>query len=159
MSKQTRPFGWVYLMRNKSMPGIIKIGFTWDDPWERANQLSVSTAVPSPFVVVYAHKTRYPREVEADMHQGIHTRRISPNREFFSSTLESFGTRVANDDMENSFFITLLKIAAREYVSRLRIRQARERHKRVYLKGDSELENFDNEVIAQIANQEQEVAQ
>jgi hypothetical protein len=40
--------GWIYVMRNKAMPGLFKIGFTMDDPCERANQLSCPTGVPMP---------------------------------------------------------------------------------------------------------------
>jgi hypothetical protein len=40
--------GHVYLMRNKSMPARVKIGFTMGDPKERANELSTPTGIPEP---------------------------------------------------------------------------------------------------------------
>src|SRR5437667_10019568 len=61
--RTNQQMGWVYLMRNKAMPGKVKIGFTFDDPRERANQLSSLTSLPSPFVVIYAVKTPHPAEL------------------------------------------------------------------------------------------------
>lgn len=44
--------GFVYIMRNPSMPHIVKIGFTTIDPHQRAKDLSSHTGVPTPFRVV-----------------------------------------------------------------------------------------------------------
>lgn len=76
-------FGWVYIMRNPAMLGLVKIGFTMDDPWERANQLSSTTGVPQPFEVICAKKTGWPAEVEAWLHIEMRFQRVAPNREFF----------------------------------------------------------------------------
>ena len=43
----------VYILMNKDMPGLIKIGHTSGTAGERAKKLSQSTSVPSPFEVIY----------------------------------------------------------------------------------------------------------
>ena len=75
--------GWVYMLSNEAMPKLVKIGFTFDDPWERANQLSTATGVPMPFKVLSAKKTPYPREVEAWLHSHFRYDRVS-DKEFFT---------------------------------------------------------------------------
>src|SRR6266705_5991916 len=85
--RRNQQLGWVYLIANKSMPGKAKIGFTFDDPRERDNQLSSSTGVPSPFVVIYAVKTPNPAELEDEIHHQLQARRVVSNREFFSTAI------------------------------------------------------------------------
>ena len=43
--------GWVYILTNEAMPGLVKIGWTMQDPAIRAEELSDSTAVPISCVV------------------------------------------------------------------------------------------------------------
>ena len=45
--------GYIYVLINASMPGLIKVGMTTNTPEERAEQLSSATGVPTPFVVAY----------------------------------------------------------------------------------------------------------
>ena len=45
---------YIYLLSNASMPGILKVGRTTQDPRKRAEELSGSTGVPTPFSVAYA---------------------------------------------------------------------------------------------------------
>ena len=46
--------GFVYLLLNPSMPGLIKIGHTKDDPIKyRVKEISRATGVPEPFKVAY----------------------------------------------------------------------------------------------------------
>ena len=47
---------YIYVLSNKSMPGIYKIGFTKGDPKKRAKQISSSTGVPQPFEVEFSFK-------------------------------------------------------------------------------------------------------
>ncbi len=42
----------VYILESSSMPGMVKIGYTKGDPIDRANTLSKSTGVPTPFTNV-----------------------------------------------------------------------------------------------------------
>ena len=45
--------GYVYILSNISMPGLLKIGMTRLDPTKRVKELSSSTGVPTPFNLVY----------------------------------------------------------------------------------------------------------
>jgi hypothetical protein len=75
--------GWVYILSNESMPGVVKIGVTADLPKHRAAELS-STGVPSPFVVeaafLFADKAL---KIEQLTHKHLESKRVTPNREFF----------------------------------------------------------------------------
>jgi len=45
--------GWVYVLTNDVMPGLVKIGYTMKDPAIRTEDLSSETGVPIPYVVNY----------------------------------------------------------------------------------------------------------
>lgn len=62
--------GWVYLMDNKAMPGLVKIGFSTKDPFLRAPELN-STGVPLDFDVLYDALTINPREIEQQVHREL----------------------------------------------------------------------------------------
>ena len=46
--------GWVYIITNKSMPNLVKVGFSTKDPQTRADDM-YSTGVPHPYVVEYEY--------------------------------------------------------------------------------------------------------
>ena len=46
--------GYVYVMINPSLNGIVKIGKTQNSPDDRAKELSSATGVPTPFFVAYS---------------------------------------------------------------------------------------------------------
>jgi len=78
--------GWVYVLMNPSMIGIYKVGMTERSPEERANELSKSTSVATPFFVIYKHQTHYPKELEYEVHKELENTdsRVNSNREFFN---------------------------------------------------------------------------
>lgn len=45
--------GWVYVLTNDVLPGLVKIGYTMKDLAIRAVDLSSETGVPIPYVVNY----------------------------------------------------------------------------------------------------------
>ena len=45
--------GFVYVLSNASMPGLIKVGMTTKVPDGRAKELSSDTSTPTPFIVEY----------------------------------------------------------------------------------------------------------
>jgi T5orf172 domain len=59
--------GWVYVIANQALPGLLKIGFSTKDPALRALELD-STGVPHPYVVVYDALVREPRDIEQRVH-------------------------------------------------------------------------------------------
>lgn len=59
--------GYVYIITNKSMPGIYNIGYSLEDPQIRAIDLS-TTVVPNPFEVEYEILIDRPDMVEQKVH-------------------------------------------------------------------------------------------
>lgn len=67
--------GWIYILSNASMPGLVKVGFSLKDPTLRASELA-GTGVPHPFLVEYEALVHAPRDLEQRVH-----RRLSKHRE------------------------------------------------------------------------------
>ncbi|HPA47526.1 MAG TPA: GIY-YIG nuclease family protein [bacterium] len=42
--------GWVYIIANKAMPGLVKVGYSMKDPELRAAELN-NTGSPHPYVL------------------------------------------------------------------------------------------------------------
>lgn len=66
--------GFVYVISNASMPGVVKIGMTQTSPAQRAQEL-VSTGVPSKFQVDYFCVVYNPLELEKAVHCALHQHR------------------------------------------------------------------------------------
>jgi hypothetical protein len=86
--------GFIYLLSNPCMPGLVKIGFTEKDVFERAKELGTVTGVPAPFIVEAYSPSRNPRSDEADIHQSFSERRIS-NSEFFKISVDEALERIS----------------------------------------------------------------
>jgi cold shock CspA family protein len=86
----TSDAGYIYVLINPSMEGLLKIGKTTRDPEGRAKELSAATGVPTPFYLAY--KAFFGNCSLAEEY--IHTRleqkeyKVSRNREFFNAPLE-----------------------------------------------------------------------
>ena len=76
-------YGYVYVLKNESMPGLLKIGIT-DNMEERLRALS-NTSVPLPFERVYVCTVRKDkmRQIEDALHKAFAPDRVNPRREFF----------------------------------------------------------------------------
>lgn len=85
--KMTPKAGFVYILTNEFMPGIVKVGMTTRSPALRASEISSSTGVPAPFVVA-----RYFEYSDAMAREGQFHRRHSgarlQGREFFKMSVE-----------------------------------------------------------------------
>lgn len=80
------PFGYVYVLTNPAMPGIVKLGCTGQrDVTVRKDQL-FTTGVPLPFSLEFACRVQNFKEVEIALHIAFQPHRVSPNREFFEIT-------------------------------------------------------------------------
>jgi TPR repeat protein len=77
--------GYVYVLINVSMQGLVKIGRTQRDPDERARELSTATGVPTPFVLVFDAYFQDCARAEAYVHAVLESKnyRVTSNREFF----------------------------------------------------------------------------
>lgn len=78
--------GYVYVMINSSMNGLVKIGKTGKDPEERAKELSTATGIATPFTVVYKRMFNDCDKAEKNAHAILSERgyRVNNKREFFS---------------------------------------------------------------------------
>lgn len=74
--------GYVYVLSNPSMPGLVKIGRTERDPNQRAVELW-QTGVPTPFVVEGAFLVPDCAEAERRIHESCKAFRVHGSREFF----------------------------------------------------------------------------
>jgi cold shock CspA family protein len=78
--------GYVYVLINPSMEGLVKIRKTTQDPTGRAKELSAATGVPTPFIVVFdayfEDCSKAEEYVQARLEQKNY--RVSSSREFFT---------------------------------------------------------------------------
>lgn len=79
--------GRVYVLSNKAMPGLLKIGYTMNTVEGRVKELSSATGVPSEFFIEYQVECRDAARVEALVHESFHNSRHNSSREFFSISL------------------------------------------------------------------------
>jgi hypothetical protein len=82
-----QPVGRVYILSNKAMPGLLKIGYTMNTVEGRVRELSIATGVPSEFVIEYQVECRDPVGVEAFTHSALDEKRYNKGREFFTVSL------------------------------------------------------------------------
>jgi len=77
--------GYVYVLMNPSMNNLVKIGKTERLPTERAKELSSTTGVPTPFIVVYDCYFESCSDAEKFVHTLLEGKgyRVSSHREFF----------------------------------------------------------------------------
>lgn len=78
--------GWVYVIVNKAMPGLVKVGFSTKDPILRACELG-NTGIPHPYEVMYDALVDSPREIEQSVHRALQKER--EGREWFRCSLET----------------------------------------------------------------------
>ncbi|MDF3828316.1 MULTISPECIES: GIY-YIG nuclease family protein [unclassified Pseudocitrobacter] len=79
--------GYVYILVNQSMPGLIKIGRTLRDSRMRARELS-STGVPTPFQVAFEIFADQHEALEEKIHYELADFRVNVTREFFRYPLD-----------------------------------------------------------------------
>ena len=79
-----------YVLTNKAMPGLVKIGKTNQTIDERVKSLSSSTSVPIPFVCEYAVQvpSNDKKNYEKLAHAALNKLRYTSNREFFEIPVE-----------------------------------------------------------------------
>lgn len=75
--------GFIYLLINASMAGLVKLGKTTRNPRERAKELGAVTGVPFPFEVIFEAYVDNCSQAEKYVHQRLDHARIRTNKEFF----------------------------------------------------------------------------
>lgn len=109
LASHYRENGWIYVLSNPSLPGVVKIGMTTTSPEVRAAELSKSTSVPTPFIVESSFFSLNPLADEKYIHHLLANRRVNERREFFRCTpsevesliLEEPGLTPTNEKIEN----------------------------------------------------------
>lgn len=80
------PRGWVYVITNPAMPGLVKIGYSLKDPLIRAKELN-HTGAPHPYTVSYDALVTEPRELEKALH--LQLREHCEGKEWFRLTVST----------------------------------------------------------------------
>ncbi len=80
--------GFIYILINPAMPGLLKIGKTSGSPENRAAKLSAVTGLPTPFVVACDWITSDCDAAELEVHARLETSRYGKDREFFRLSLK-----------------------------------------------------------------------
>ena len=92
MDVKKSEIGFIYVLSNPAMPGLLKIGFTQhSDTKRRVLELSKNTAVPLHFVLEFEHLLENPAQYERLIHARLSQYRVSPDKEFFKIDVESAG--------------------------------------------------------------------
>lgn len=82
-TNSTDNYGYVYVLSNEYMPGLVKIGFTSAKEAEQRAKELYTTGVPVPFTVEFACRVKHSKELEVALHDAFSDKRINQNREFF----------------------------------------------------------------------------
>lgn len=77
--------GWVYVITNKAMPGLHKVGFSTKDPVLRAEELG-HTGAPHPYAVVYDALVENAYDVEQGVHRLLNDKR--EGKEWFRCSMD-----------------------------------------------------------------------
>jgi len=97
---------YVYVLVNKSMPGMVKIGMTTDTPVKRARDINRATGVPTPWVPVWALKCYASYILEQRVHDYLGQYRVADNREMFR--IDSVTAQRVIEDLGKDFTNCLL---------------------------------------------------
>lgn len=76
--------GYVYVLSNPSMPGLLKIGRSINGGKKRASEI-YQTGVPTPFYLEFEILVDDPAYIESAVHEKLSDRRVNGSREFFKA--------------------------------------------------------------------------
>lgn len=78
--------GWVYVLSNEAMLGLLKVGYSTKDPKLRSAELN-GTGLPYDFVVEYDVLIENPRDIEQLVHRELSS--FHEKKEFFRTTIST----------------------------------------------------------------------
>jgi len=96
-SGATRPTEYVYVLVNKSVPNMVKIGMTTSTPDARAKEISSATGVAVPWIPVYWFKCYRSDLLEAEVHDYFKEYRVNHKREMFE--IDSYTAQRVIEDL------------------------------------------------------------
>ena len=81
---------YIYILTNKAMPGLCKIGFTKSKPTERVKQINSATGVAIDFDVCYQFPCFNAHDLEGEIHSYLeyHGFRVNKKKEFFNISVK-----------------------------------------------------------------------
>jgi hypothetical protein len=74
---------YVYVLVNKSVPNMVKIGMTTNTPAQRAHEISRATGVATPWIPIFEFRCYRSDLLEAEVHDYFATHRVNHKREMF----------------------------------------------------------------------------
>jgi len=92
-----RPTEYVYILVNKSVSNMVKIGMTTTTPQQRAREISKATGVAIPWIPIYEFKCYRSDLLEREVHEYLHEWRVANNREMFS--IDSYTAQQVIEDL------------------------------------------------------------
>jgi len=93
---------WVYVLVNRHIPGVCKIGMTTTSVRQRVDEINSATGVITPWYPAFSFKCVNSRYLEQDIHRYLEERgcRLNPRREGFEidsttaiAVIKSLGSR------------------------------------------------------------------
>lgn len=99
--------GYVYILTNEAMPGLVKIGKTGRTPEQRASEL-YATGTPIQFEVFASVFSPNCADLERDIHEAFSEERVNAGREFFRCEAQN-AAKVLKSKHETQIFIWLSK--------------------------------------------------
>ncbi len=99
--------GWVYLIANKAMPGLLKIGYSTKDPILRAKELG-NTGSPHPYDLLFDMLVISPYEIEQKIHNELAD--FNENKEWFRCTPQE-AIKIMRAVASNSIILENYRIA------------------------------------------------
>jgi hypothetical protein len=105
---------YVYVLVNRSMPGMVKIGMTTDTPVKRARDINRATGVPTPWIPVWSLRCYASRILEQRVHEYLSEFRVAENREMFA--VDSVTAQRIIEDLGKDFTNCLLAEQIEQYL-------------------------------------------
>ena len=71
---------YVYVLSNPSIPGILKIGYTERDPYQRLKEINTAPGVVIPWEIRWTYKCPSGRALEGEVHSHLEAMGLRPNK-------------------------------------------------------------------------------
>lgn len=92
---------YVYILVNRSIPNMIKVGMTTGTVDGRAKEISKATGVPTPWIPVWWFRCFASGILEKRVHERLAQYRVADNREMFS--IDSITAQQVIEDLGKDF--------------------------------------------------------
>lgn len=146
--------GWVYVISNQAMPGLVKIGYSTKDPKLRAEELN-HTGSPHPYLVDYEVLIDEPFSLEQQVHNVLGA--VREGKEWFRCSAEEAAAAIQHEAGGRAIHESY-KRAERQKTEQIRRQQEVEEAR---LKAEYEVEQLrrkkEEEIEARCRAREQEI--